>query len=71
MYDGFSKLPGFTAIKQDGLYIGIEDLIWVLLEYAVDLQTVLSVLNAPRAFLILSATSLSVPPLSLLIILPR
>jgi hypothetical protein len=25
MYDGFSKLPGFTAIKQDGLYVGIED----------------------------------------------
>jgi hypothetical protein len=25
MYDGFSKLPGFTAIKQDGLYIGIDD----------------------------------------------
>ena len=23
--DGFSKLPGFTAIKQDGLYVGIED----------------------------------------------
>jgi len=25
MYDGFSELPGFTAIKQNGLYIGIED----------------------------------------------
>ena len=25
MYDGFSKLPGCTAIKQDGLYVGIED----------------------------------------------
>jgi len=25
MYDGFSKLPGFTAVKQDGLYVGIED----------------------------------------------
>ena len=25
MYDGFSKLLGFTAIKQDRLYIGIED----------------------------------------------
>ena len=47
MYDGFSKLSGFTAIKQDELYVGIEDLILVLLEYAVDLQTVLSVPNAP------------------------
>jgi len=25
MYDGLSKLPGFTAVKQDGLYVGIED----------------------------------------------
>jgi len=25
MYDGFSKLPGLTTVKQDGLYIGIED----------------------------------------------
>ena len=25
MYDGFSKLPGFTAIKQDGLCVGIQD----------------------------------------------
>lgn len=25
MHDGFSELPGFTAIKQNGLYIGIED----------------------------------------------
>jgi hypothetical protein len=25
MYDGFSELPGFTAVKQNGLYIGIED----------------------------------------------
>jgi len=40
MYDGFSKLPGFTAVKQDGLYIGIEDPLLVLLVYAVDLQTV-------------------------------
>ena len=23
MYDGFSKLPGFTAINQDGFYVGI------------------------------------------------
>ena len=25
MYDDFSELPGFTAVKQNGLYIGIED----------------------------------------------
>jgi len=25
MYDGFSELPGFTAVKQDGLYVGIEE----------------------------------------------
>jgi len=25
MCDGFSELPGFTAIKQNGLHIGIED----------------------------------------------
>jgi hypothetical protein len=25
MYDGFSELPGCTAVKQNGLYIGIED----------------------------------------------
>jgi len=25
MYDGFGKLPDFTAIKQDRLYVGIED----------------------------------------------
>ena len=25
MYDGFSELLRFTAVKQDGLYIGIED----------------------------------------------
>ena len=25
MYDGFSELPGFTAAKQNGLYILIED----------------------------------------------
>jgi len=25
MYDGFGKLPGFTAVKQDRLYVGIED----------------------------------------------
>ena len=25
MHDGFSDLPGFTAVKQDGLHIGIED----------------------------------------------
>ena len=25
MYDGFSKLPDFTAVKQDGLYVGTED----------------------------------------------
>ena len=25
MYDGFSELPGFTAVKQKELYIGIED----------------------------------------------
>ena len=25
MYDGFSELPGFTDIKQDGLYVGTED----------------------------------------------
>ena len=25
MCDDFSKIPGFTAIKQDGLYVGIED----------------------------------------------
>jgi hypothetical protein len=25
MYDGFSKLPVFRAIKQGGLYVGIED----------------------------------------------
>jgi hypothetical protein len=21
----FGKLPGFTAVKQDGLYVGVED----------------------------------------------
>jgi hypothetical protein len=25
MYDGFGKLPGFTAVKQDGLYVGVEN----------------------------------------------
>jgi len=25
MYDGFSELPGFTDVKQDGLYVGTED----------------------------------------------
>jgi len=25
MYDDFSKLPGFAAVKQDGLHVGIED----------------------------------------------
>jgi len=25
IYDGFSELPGFTAVKQDGLYVSIED----------------------------------------------
>jgi hypothetical protein len=25
MYDGFSELPGFTAVKQDELCVGIED----------------------------------------------
>jgi len=25
MYDGFGELPGFTVVKQNGLYIGIED----------------------------------------------
>ena len=25
MYDGFGELPGFTALKQNGLYIGNED----------------------------------------------
>ena len=25
MYDGFSELPGFTTVKQNGLYSGIED----------------------------------------------
>ena len=25
MYDGFGELPGCTAVKQDGLYIGTED----------------------------------------------
>ena len=25
MYDGFNKLRGFTAVQQDGLYVGIED----------------------------------------------
>jgi hypothetical protein len=25
MHDGFSELPGFTAVKHDGLYIGTED----------------------------------------------
>ena len=25
MYDGFSELPGCTGLKQNGLYIGIED----------------------------------------------
>ena len=25
MYDGFSKFPGFTAVKQVGLYVGTED----------------------------------------------
>jgi len=43
----------------------------VLLEYIVYLQTLLIIPNAPRAFLILTATSLSVNPLSLLIILPK
>jgi hypothetical protein len=23
--DAFGKLPGFTAVKQDGLYVGVED----------------------------------------------
>ena len=25
IYDGFGELPGYTAVKQNGLYIGIED----------------------------------------------
>ena len=25
MYDGFGELPGFTAVKQNELYIGTED----------------------------------------------
>ena len=25
MYDGFGELPGFTAVKQNGLYFGTED----------------------------------------------
>jgi len=33
MYDGFSKLPGFTAVKQDGLYVDIEDSYFVFVEY--------------------------------------
>ena len=26
IYDSFSKIPGFTAVNQDGIYVGIEDL---------------------------------------------
>jgi len=25
IYGGFSELPGYTAVRQNGLYIGIED----------------------------------------------
>jgi hypothetical protein len=25
MYDGYGELPGCTAVKQNGLYVGIED----------------------------------------------
>ena len=25
MYDGFNELPGCTAVRQNGLYVGIED----------------------------------------------
>jgi hypothetical protein len=25
MYDGFGKLPGFTAVKQDGLNFSVEN----------------------------------------------
>jgi hypothetical protein len=25
MNDGFGKLPGFTAVKQDGLYVSVEN----------------------------------------------
>ena len=71
MYDGFSELPGFIAVKQMDFTLVLKILILVLLEFVVDLQNVLSVPNAPRSFLILSATSLSAPPLSLLIMLSR
>jgi hypothetical protein len=58
-------------LSRTGFTLVLKILILVLFKYAVDLQTVLSILNATRAFLILSTTSLSVPPLSLLIMLPR
>jgi hypothetical protein len=25
MYNSFGKLPGFTAVKQNGLHVGVED----------------------------------------------
>jgi hypothetical protein len=25
MYNGFGKLPGFRAVKQDGLYVSVEN----------------------------------------------
>jgi len=71
MYDGFSKLRGFKAVQQDGIYVGIEDPYFGVIGVCCRSPDCVECSDGPAAFLIISATSLSVSPLSLLIMLPR
>ena len=71
MYDGFGELPGFTAVKQNGLYIGIEDPDFGVVGVCCRSPDFIERSERASGFLILSAISLSAPPLSLLIMQPR
>jgi hypothetical protein len=52
MYNSFGELPGFTAVKQNGLHVGVEDSHFSVVPYALDTRETFHVGKTDEATLV-------------------